>query len=361
MDTATNQVANDALTNATADAAAQAAAEAKAPEPGSLEAELAALETQQAEADKAGVAALENGTAGSKTSNQDTQAGATGTDKTASDAAAHADPQVRAIIALRKQNQALSHKLAETTGAVRVLEHLVTNAGKPADDTGAPPDNTPQKPQSPTAEIDAKLMALAEQNELGNIDMPTYEKQRLELMDQRFELQMASRAPAQADAATVDTTVQDHLDKLLTEHPYIRTMNEVQLAPYQQKALQEMQQAGTAGKGNRADMELRDRMAALVRADRLRELGITEDPRKGASGGQPANNGVQQLSPQALAREAKLNAAGGHPADISKIGSGNNGLPTTSNDALATLNSFGGDEEAAIRWMKAHPEVENLR
>ena len=366
-DPITTAIANaDTLQGGTsADAIVTAAAAAPAFDE---DAELLRLQKEQEAIDQANVKALEKGTtgtdAGKTNDGQDTAAGATGADKGQHQPPA-ADPKDRAIIALRKQNQALTLKLSETIGETRVLKQLVeAGVAQPAKTDTTDTQVDPNSPQGKIAAIDAEILALAEKVESGAIAMPEYERARLPLMDQRFQLQAQSLMPsnqrAQPDATITDTAVQDHLNKLLQDHPYVATMTHEQLEPYQAKALQALQLEGKLGLGeNRDNMALRERMAELVRADTLASLGITEDPRKKGNGS-PADAPAGNLSPTAQQREAKLQLAGTHPPDISKTGTAVTGTGTTPQAAMATLNGFGGDEEAAIKWLSAHPEVAQL-
>lgn len=354
MDTANNDVTAAALAHAETVTGSEGSDKITAPAPGSLEAELAALEAEQAKQDKANTEALDKGTTGTDTA----AAGAKEAAKTAADAAANADPKDRAIIALRKENQTLKLKNAEVVGAARVLEHMVKAGVKTAgdDDGQGATDNAKTQVQTPTIEsIDAEMLDLAQQLEDGKIDMPAYKRKELALMDQRADLRGGNATQTQQPVIT-DTTVQDHLAQLARDHPYVMKMTTDQLEPYRKQALQELELEGKLGTGNRADMDMRTRMAELVRKDHFRELGI-EDPRK-AQGQQQSTAKADGLSDAALAREKKLNAAGQHPADISKLGTGATGIPPSDAEALATMNSFGGDEDAAIRWLKAHPEYD---
>lgn len=369
MTTGLENVATDALSQAGVAVAAEAAAAVNAPAPGTEEATLAALEAEQAVIDADAAKALETGTTGSTTSktadatttgNKDATAGA-------GKAAAEADPKVRVIIAMRKENQRLQSALDQTTGAARVLEHMVQTGvvAQPGNAAAEAEAAAAVTPQDQIAALDEKIFALAQDVEDGKIDMPAYKREELRLMDERTAIQQAAVAqPAQAaqsaaSATMADTTVQDHLNQLLTDHPYLKAMSEDQLSPYQEKAIKSLQLEGKLGIGNRADMAMRERMAEMVRADHFKMMGV-DDPRKKVNSGQGAGDGTT-LSAAAQAREAKLTAGNSHPVDISKTGSGATSTLPTAQDALNILNSFGGDEDAQIRYVKAHPEIETLR
>jgi hypothetical protein len=347
MSAVLDDVAQQAVS--TTDANAPVAPEpANAPAPGTEEAEIARLEAEQAAIDNANLKALETGQTGTDSTKAPTE-----------EAAAPAKPVVvgdskdRAIIALRKQNQHLTAQAHEAIGAVRVLEHMVKNGVTAQPDNGEPA----VKPKSALEVVDESLIALAQDLEDGKIDMPAYKRRELELMDERYSLKHVPQQAVQQDAVVSDTVFQDHIEKLVKDHPYVASMTREQLEPYQERATRELLASGVRLTDNNRDkMTLQTRMAELVRKDQLQALGITEDPRK-QGGAQPAGNGPGELSPNAQAREAKLTLAGQHPADVSKIGASHTGSSVNEAQALATLQSFGGDEDAAIRWLDAHPEL----
>lgn len=355
-------VAQAAVDQATTDAIAKAAVPAVVGDDSNPEAAaLAAAEAELAAVEAGTTGAVEQpAAAGDPTTSQPTTAPDAGAGATAADPATAAaplpagDPRDRALIAFRRQNKALALENARLEGEKRVYEDLVNRGIAPANDIE--PELTPQQQ---IEAIDGGIMELAQKLEAGELKQPEYEQARLQLMDQRDDLRHAIRNPAitetaVADAAPVastDTAVQDHLNGLLEQHPYLKTMSQEQLNPYHEAAMQELQTQGKLGFGNRSDMALRERMAEMVRADRFRELGIA-DPLK--TSGKPAAVPAQR---QAAALDKKLELAATHPANVARGGTGATGVPLDQAQALATLNSFNGNEDAALAWLKANPGI----
>lgn len=370
-------VAKEGVDKTAADAATQAAAQPVAVADLSFADEDAELERltklqQQAEGADGGAAAGSPAAAAAAA-----DAGAGATQAATGDAAAAADTGTaapaakppstsaltRVLIKERERNKDLAAENAQLKGQNQVLTAIsrdkleLSDAQLQAAGLAAPAAE--KTPTEKIADIDAQIADLAQQYDDATISAKDWKAKETALQNQKFELQTATLRQADQAAPAADLGLEEHARDLETRYPTIATLTAEDLEPFAALAYRQAAREGKPIQDGTATgtRDLRERMAKLA-TDFYG--GAKAAPAAGApASGQPAAGAKPALSADAQARGAKLDLAAGHPADISKQGSSAAAGAVTEEVALQQLNGFGGDEEAAIRWLDSNPTVKN--
>jgi len=220
-------------------------------------------------------------------------------------------------------------KLAYAEGRIAAME------SKPS------PDPSPQEPQqeqeNPLAAINNQIRALARRFDDGEISAAELEEQRQVLDDQRqaireqqllAKIQPPKAAPSLADEAFL----QDRSRRIAEEHPYAEEIPDDKFQHLVRLATQELgENWQNMPSGAHKTLALREKVG---------ELSDVFGPGWVGQLNKPTAPQQQPLSPQAQARNAKLDVAARMPPDISNLtGTSPAGVP--SGDALETMS----DEE----------------
>ncbi len=341
------------------------------------DAALAALVAEQAKLDaeaagKVEGKAKEGETAGAtgEVKEGDAEAAAAAKVKTDADAAAAAaaastDPQLRTIIALRKQNTDLKAAYLVKEGENRALKSLVdpakaagvTDGGEPAGETPSPTD------EAHTA-IEAEREALAAKVDGGTMSMVEYTKQVNVLARKERELVLAeAEAMAQAAAASVtpatDLALEESTNALIAEYPVLSKLTRAQLDPINALAYQQLELEGKpiTSESPTETKRLRERMADL--AEQLydapaHEVRKTKSATAAAAVPAKPGAGNVRVLPTAEQRAAKLDLAAAMPPEVGKVGAGAPAGELTEEQIAAALS---GNEDQRIAFMESHPQL----
>lgn len=179
-------------------------------------------------------------------------------DAAAAKAKAEHDPHA-AIVAFRKQNQALLAEKLRLEGMVEALQAVK----QPAEPAAAKP-----APVDPLDVIAAKRVALAEQADTGDITLAEMRRQDLALEKEAREIEF-QRLVAQQQAATrtvePDLSLEQATVQLATDYPILSELSVADLAPFKDLAYAQAEREGKPIQpGALGTLDLRTRMAKLA-------------------------------------------------------------------------------------------------
>lgn len=278
-----------------------------------------------------------------------------GTPATAPAAAAPAAGQpvtmvpVGAVMKERTMRQEAERKLAIAEGAAHAYRTVAEGR------TAAPVVEQPpaKSADERLAEITKARIDAAEQFDNNKLTAKQLEEKRVELEAQERAIRDEQRPKPVAAAPVVvqdDLALAQHATELVKNHPVLRLTTEAQLLPLQDLVYEQARAAGeTPPTGVLETTWLRERVAKLAEtiyptlAAEAKKLVTTAAPVAAAA---PAS--VAPLSPIATARDAKLNLAAEHPADVSKLGSPASVAGQTDAEVEARLAVATEDEAIAI-------------
>lgn len=207
-----------------------------------------------------------------------------------------------------------------------------------------PPQQAAQTPEQKLTAIQTEVEALAQRFDNGEITMAEFTKAQRALNDREFALreeQLAAKLkPAQAQPQSDELYLNTLTAQLEDQHPWVSVMDQVgtdaEWEFLKTRAIENLVQRGidpTAGANGRYELRkeisvLCDDLGPALVGKRAQDKGLTLP---GAQA--PTQNRQQQqqqqppLSPQARARQNKLNMAAGAPPDIAGMHGHNGATP----------------------------------
>jgi len=276
-----------------------------------------------------------------------------------------------AVIALRRELTKTKNENLVLTGKVEALQSVaLPPAQQQPGSEGAQQAHPAQAEADPLEAIDQQYEAIAEKVDTGELSEVEAEKERRALRQREREI-----LTTQQSAPANDLGLQEHLQQLVADYPLLNKLSKAQLEPFRQLA---EERAALQGKpyedGPLGTKRLRTDMAALAeafydpaasvaRAQRLRTTAPAPSGKGHAPGSQPGPTPPPtqaRTQPNAAERERKLQMASSMPPDVHSIGTGGAvSGDVTAEQGEAILKSFGGNEDAAIRWLESNPSFVN--
>lgn len=255
---------------------------------------------------------------------------------------------VSALYKERKQRQDAERKAAQLEGAAHAFRQMAEGR------TAAPVAGTPEPSiDEQIAAVARDRLQAAEDFDNNKLTARQLEEKRLELEKTERDLREKKQAPVQQVAPVVqdDLALAQHATDLVKNHPVLRLTTEAQLLPLQDLVYAQAAANGeTPPTGVLETTWLRERVATLAEtiypnlaAQAKAQFPTTTAPVVAASPAAPA-----PLSHQAVARDAKLNLAAAHPADISKVGSPASNVGQSEAEIEARMSSMTEDEAIAL-------------
>lgn len=248
------------------------------------------------------------------------------------------DPMA-AVIALRHKTKQLEQQNLLLQGQVQALSAIAQGKSEPGQEMEP-------EPKAPTLDsIRAQKKADAKAFDAGDISAEELEARRQALDDQEWELRTASiRQPQPQAQPATDLQLEQATAKLEADYPVLSILTADDIEPLAQLAYR---QAARDGKpiqpGAVGTLELRTRIAKIAQ----QMYG------GGTQGGTQTPQAQTELSPQARAREAKLDMAARMPPDVSKMGSAATDVLTNESDILNRMEGMSEEEQWAL--MKTLP------
>lgn len=180
-----------------------------------------------------------------------------------------------------------------------------------------PPAQAPQPTPDPLETNRNQILDLAKKFDEGELSMAEYKQKELELYQQRDEILLQRARPQQPQISLADQHfINSQTEAMAKAHPYVDLVSDQQFQQLVNLAKIELQgtQWAQMQAGPAKDMMLKEKVAVL--SDQFGPVWV------GPLQQQPATNGQQPLSPQAKARQAKLDLAAQMPPDLSAMGGG---------------------------------------
>jgi len=247
-----------------------------------------------------------------------------------------------ALIATNKELRATTRRAAELEGENRVLRSLakVPEGEAPKGDK---PEDTPAAEERITA-IQKQREELADRFDKGDLTMRQLREQDAALEDEQWkirkeEIEAAIPQPQALDPQQVvqAVTAEQQAAELETKYPQLADLTEEDTAPFT-KLVQA--QADIEGKPIKGIVDLRARVVEAI----AKQKGWSP---VGSANSQPGPQAPQPLSPQAQARESKLNLAAGMPPDVSKMGAPASGVERSEAEHMAAIQGMTEDQKIA--------------
>lgn len=242
----------------------------------------------------------------------------------------------------RAARQQAEREIAEMRGYIAALQ----DGAKPQE--AAPPEPTPAETLASLREEQRKAAALFDDGDLTTVE---YETRRQEIDDKIYEVRESLRpqpSPAPTQAPMMDSRVEENLIELNKQFPVLKVLDAGQLAPFEQQARANAEAAGQPfSSGALETMRLHKAIAEAAHAYYAQFFPSAPAPvtPKG------------ELSPDAKAREAKLEVARTQPPNTTQMGSTDSG-PMNEAELLTKLNDL--DEEEAIAFLDASGMAKTL-
>lgn len=251
---------------------------------------------------------------------------------------------VKALTAERKARQEAERQAAYLQGQLEAMKAVM----QPQEPKKAEPVVDPVEQRM--TEIEAERVALAEQFDEGSLSAKQWEEQRRALEREERKLwseQQNQTQQNQAPTIANDAVMENHLTQLEAKYPVLGKLTQEDLAPLKDLAYR---QAAMSGKpipqGAVGTMQLRERIAIL--ASNAYGIPPVQQPA-------PAAPKPPALSPQAQARDAKMNMAATMPPDVSSMGAAGSGTGLSEAEFAARLEMATDDEQIAL--LEAHPNL----
>jgi hypothetical protein len=209
----------------------------------------------------------------------------------------------------------------------------------------------PSGQQQPQQDLQAQIQqerdrkqSAADKYDSGEISLKEYEQVRDEVDDKIWGIrqqaqQSQQRRPASEWGPADEKVLEDHLEQLASNHPYVDVMTQQDYDRLQRIAYAEAEAEGRPIQaGARGTMDLRERVARLT--DHYGPQWYPNAEVK--SGSQPSNQQQRQaqgpnLSPQAQARQDKNALQERLPPDPNEIGTGAQGSQVPSEGQIAQM------------------------
>jgi hypothetical protein len=259
---------------------------------------------------------------------------------------------VHVAVAERKARQQAEREADFLRGQVEALRNTLPPAATTTTDTPAPA--APADPiQAAIDAENAKILALAEKADMGEITFKELEQGRIAAQQTIMALSAQRVAPAPQESLADQAIVTAHTNSLYAKHPYAAVLTDQQAQFLAGIAAQELAATGqpvTAGAAG--DMRLREAVAAL---------SDFYGPRWGLKPATPAPGSVQQqqnpnpaqpggLSDKARAAMAKMDLAAGLPPDTRAMGTASQGTDLSS----AAIEAMDEEQIAALPAATRH-------
>lgn len=249
----------------------------------------------------------------------------------------------------RTARQQLEKTNAQLEGAYHALKSVVDGRTSVAVANQAPEPTVEERLATLAKQRldDAKLF---DENKLTAVQLEE-KRQALEAEERKLRDQNKPAPAAAVVQQTDDLALAQHSAQLVKDHPVLRLTSVDQLLPLQDLVYRQAEAAGeTPPVGVMETTWLRERVAKLAEqfypnlAEQAKALTVTAVPI--ATPATPA--APAPLSATAVARDAKLNLAAAHPADVSKLGSPASVVGQSDAEVEARLNAATEDEAIAI-------------
>jgi hypothetical protein len=257
-------------------------------------------------------------------------------------------PKARLDEALHKADQA-SRQATYLQGQLEAYAQYMPQGSQQSGQSSQQPARTQQPdPQQQIQQEEQKLEKAADQYDSGEISLKEYEKVRSQVDEAKWQIREQSlrsqQRPASEWGPADEKVLDEHLNQLASNHPYVDVMTQADYDRLQRIAVAEAEAEGKPIQpGARGTMDLRERVARLT--DHYGPQWYPNaEVNAGSQPSQPQGQQTQQrqaqgpnLSPQAQARQDKNALAERLPPDPNDMGTTAQGSQIPNEEQIAQM------------------------